>query len=235
MGLSFAVPIDVVANVYRQLKENGSVDRGWLGVLIQEVTRELAESFAMEKPHGALVVKVLPDSPAAKAGLEVGDIVVRFDGREIGFRSDLPPMVGNSQIGSSVPLQIIRRGKKKKVRVTIEKLPEENQVRNAASSKPEPEPSNRLGIVVRPPSEEEEEGMQLSGYGVLVEKVNDGVASEAGIRPGDVLLLINNTKVTSPTKMEEILEELPADRSIPILIQRRGNPIFLALKLQKDS
>ena len=235
MGLSFAVPIDVVANVYRQLKENGSVDRGWLGVLIQEVTRELAESFAMEKPHGALVVKVLPDSPAAKAGLEVGDIVVRFDGREIGFRSDLPPMVGNSQIGSSVPLQIIRRGKKQKVRVTIEKLPEENQVRNAASSKPEPEPSNRLGIVVRPPSEEEEEGMQLSGYGVLVEKVNEGVASEAGIRPGDVLLLINNTKVTSPAKMEEILEELPADRSIPILIQRRGNPIFLALKLQKDS
>ena len=77
--------------------------------------------------------------------------------------------------------------------------------------------------------------MQLSGYGVLVEKVNDGVASEAGIRPGDVLLLINNTKVTSPAKMEEILEELPADRSIPILIQRRGNPIFLALKLQKDS
>ena len=235
MGLSFAVPIDVVVNVYRQLKDNGSVARGWLGVLIQEVTRELAESFDMAKPHGALIVKVLPDSPASKAGLEVGDIVVSFDGREVGFRSDLPPMVGNSDIGSAVPVQIIRRGKKKKVKVTIEKLPEEKQLRNAANAPAEPETSNKLGIVARTPNEKERENLQLSDYGVLVEKVGEGVASETGIRPGDVLLLINNTKVTSASQMEKLLDDLPSDRSIPILIQRRGNPIFLALKLNDDS
>ena len=235
MGLSFAVPMDVVVNVYRQLKDNGSVARGWLRVLIQEVTRELAESFDMDKPHGALIVKVLPDSPASKAGLEVGDIVLRFDGNEIGFRSDLPPMVGNSRIGSSVPLQMIRRGKKQKVKVTIEKLPEENQLRNAAATPAESESSNKLAIIVRTPDEKERESLQLSDYGVLVEKVDEGVASAAGIRPGDVLLLINNTKVTSASKMDEILEDLPDNRSIPILIQRRGNPIFLALKLNDDS
>src|SRR5690606_21458141 len=90
MGLSFAVPINVVTDVYRQLREHGSVSRGWLGVLIQDVTRDLAESVGMDRPHGALVAKVLPGSPAEKAGIEVGDVIVRFNGKEVGFSSDLP-------------------------------------------------------------------------------------------------------------------------------------------------
>jgi serine protease Do len=114
MGLSFAVPINVVTNVYQQLRDQGHVSRGWLGVLIQDVTRELAESFGMERPHGALIAKVLPDSPAAAAGLEVGDVVIRFDGDEVSFSSDLPPMVGNSIIGNAVPVDIIRRGKNRR-------------------------------------------------------------------------------------------------------------------------
>lgn len=235
MGLSFAVPIDVVVNVYSQLRENGYVARGWLGVLIQEVTRELAESFGMEKPHGALVVKVLPDSPADKTGLEVGDIVIGFDGREIGFRSDLPPLVGNSEIGSTVSLDIIRRGKKQSLTVTIEKLFEETALRNAVISKEEPAPTNKLDIVVITPREKQRKELQLSDYGVVVEQVNKGVAKEAGIRVGDVLLLINNTRVKSVAHLQEILEQLPEDRSIPVLIQRRGNPIFLALKLKGSS
>ncbi len=235
MGLSFAVPIDVVLNVYNQIRQQGHVSRGWLGVLIQEVTRELAESFAMERPHGALVVKVLPDSPAEKSGFEVGDVVVKFDNKEIGFRSDLPPIVGNSPIGSKVPVQIIRRGKKRILKVEIEKLPGEEQLQVAAANTVVEEESNILNITVQNPSTEQRKNLELSDYGVLVEKVGEGPAREAGIRTGDVILLLNNQKLTDTELLATILAELPRKKSIPVLIQRRGNPVFLALKLTDDS
>ncbi len=110
MGLSFAIPVEVVMNVYHQIVAKGKVSRGWLGVLIQEVTRELAESFGMARPHGALVAKVLPDSPAAEAGIQPGDVVVEFNGIEIDLSSDLPPLVGNTEVGKKVPLKLIREG-----------------------------------------------------------------------------------------------------------------------------
>ena len=235
MGLSFAVPMDVVLNVYKQIRAEGHVSRGWLGVLIQEVTRELAESFSMEKPHGALVVKVLPDSPAEKSGFEVGDVVIKFNNKEIGFRSDLPPLVGNSPIGKRVPVQIIRRGKKQTLKVKIEKLPGDEELKLAANS-PEPvEESNSLNVFVTTPSDEQREKLELSDYGVLVERVGDGAASDAGIRPGDVMLLLNNQKIRDSEHFSELLKDLPDSKSIPVLIQRRGNPVFLALKMSKDS
>jgi len=109
MGMSFAIPVNVVKDVYKQLKEQGHVSRGWLGVLIQDVTRELAESFAMKKPHGALVAKVLSDSPAEKAGFKVGDVIVSFNGDKIDVSSDLPPMVGSTKVGKSVPVKASRK------------------------------------------------------------------------------------------------------------------------------
>ena len=119
MGLSFAVPANVVKNVYEQLKEQGRVSRGWLGVLIQDVTRELAESFEMTHPHGALIAKILPEGPAEKGGIEVGDIIVKFDGEEISFSSDLPPLVGGTSVGSTAPVDIIRRSKSKRIMIKI--------------------------------------------------------------------------------------------------------------------
>ncbi|NKB37002.1 MAG: Do family serine endopeptidase [Gammaproteobacteria bacterium] len=235
MGLSFAVPIDVVLNVYNQIREQGHVSRGWLGVLIQEVTRELAESFAMEKPQGALVVKVLPDSPAEKSGFEVGDVVVKFDNKEIGFRSDLPPIVGNSLIGSKVAVQIIRRGKKRTLKVEIEKLPGEEELKVAAASNIMEQAGNRLNITLKDLSASQRKKLELTDYGVLVEKVGEGPAREAGIRAGDVILLLNNQKLIESTQLSTILSDLPVNKSIPVLIQRRGNPVFLALKMTDDS
>lgn len=234
MGLSFAVPINVVQSVYKQLRETGRVSRGWLGVLIQDVTRELAESFDMKKPHGALVARVLPDSPAEEAGLQVGDIVVRFNGEEISTSSDLPPLVGSTTVGSTVPVDIIREGKRKTLRVEIEELPEDDQ--QLAGRKPQDtgEPVNRLDIEVKDLTDKQRQQLELPDHGVLVEEVGDGAGAEAGIRSGDVLLMLNNTKVKDAEHFEKLVKELPVGKSVPVLVQRRGGPMFLALRLEEE-
>ncbi len=234
MGLSFAVPIDVVVNVYSQLRETGYVSRGWLGVLIQDVTRELAESFAMDKPHGALVAKVLDDSPAADAGIEVGDIIVNYDGAGIAFSSDLPPLVGNSRINTNVPLEIIRGGKRKKLKVLIAELPEEQSIASAGKPGGPAAAPNEMNIVVRELTAEQRKRLELPERGIIVEQVMQGPAADAGIRKGDVLLMLNNTDIESVSQFAEILAGLPRDRPIPVLIQRRGAPTFLAFKLAGD-
>jgi len=149
IGLSFAVPINVVTNVYRQLRDQGHVSRGWLGVYMQDVARELAESFGMEKPYGALVARVQSKSPAEKAGIEISDIIVRFDGNEVSLSSDLPPMVGITPIGSTVPVEVIRRGKKQILQITIAKLPEQYELAAAGSERQRESSSNPLYIVVK--------------------------------------------------------------------------------------
>ncbi|MEX2523873.1 MAG: DegQ family serine endoprotease [Gammaproteobacteria bacterium] len=234
MGLSFAVPIDVVKSVYKQLREKGHVSRGWLGVLIQDVTRELAESFDMDYPHGALVAKVLPDSPAEEAGLEVGDIITRFDGKDISFSSDLPPIVGASEVDEKVSVDILRRGKKKTLGITIAELPEDAALAERRRT-PEQDKSaeNALNITVENPTSEQRQSLGLEKQGVLVTSVSQGAASQAGIRRGDVIMLINNENIDSVKTFNDVVEKLPRGKSIPVLIQRRGNPIFLALKLEE--
>ena len=234
MGLSFAVPIDVVVNVYSQLRETGHVTRGWLGVLIQNVTRELAESFAMDKPHGALVAKVLDDSPAMQAGLEVGDIIVSYDGAEIAFSSDLPPLVGGSRVNSEASLEIIRAGKRKKLKVLIAELPEQNTMAGADKPEVAKVDTNAMKIVVKELTAEQRKKLELPARGVIVEQVMKGPGSAAGIRKGDVLLMMNNTSIESVSQFTEILAGLPRNRPIPMLIQRRGTPTFLALKLADE-
>ncbi len=233
MGLSFAVPINVVTNVYHQLRDQGHVSRGWLGVLIQDITRELAESFGMDKPHGALVAKVLPNSPAESAGLEIGDVVTRFDGNEVSFSSDLPPMVGSTNVGDSVPVVIIRRGKKSTIKIVIAKLPEDNEL-TLAVGKSGVSRSNPLNIVVQDLTEEERKKLDLEGHGIIVKDVTPGAAGDAGIRTGDIILLMNNEKVGDVNHFQKLVNDLPQGKSIPVLIQRRGGPIFLALKLSES-
>ena len=234
MGLSFAVPISVVNNVYKQLREQGHVSRGWLGVLIQDVTRELAESFGMKRPHGALIAKVLPDGPAEKAGFEVGDVVVKYNNQEISFSSDLPPMVGNSEIGKKIPVEIIRRGKEKTLHVKIAELPGEDELQVASSGKSKPVKSNALNITVVDLTAEQKKQLENVDHGVLVESVNEGPAQKAGVRKGDIILLINNEKISDSQHFDKLVKELPVGKSIPILIQRRGGPIFIALKLSEQ-
>lgn len=233
MGLAFAIPIDVAMNVVEQLKTTGHVKRGWLGILIQDVTRELAESFAMDKPVGALVAKVLPDSPADKAGLKVGDIILEFGGREVKDSSSLPPMVGSSAIGESEKVKIIRNGKKQQLNVVIHELPEEDELElarqdsNTVSIK-------RLAMAVSDLSDDERKQLanEVDG-GVFVESIKPGPASHAGLRKGDIIVQLNSKDVVNARQFQQQVEDLPKGKSFPILVYRRTGPVFLAIKLDE--
>lgn len=230
MGLSFAIPINVAMNVADQLRTKGKVSRGWLGVLIQDVTRELAESFGMEKPEGALIAKVLPDSPAEKAGFQVGDIVMSFAGKHVDRSSQLPPIVGSTRVGDEVPVEILREGKSQTLTVLIAELPEEEDIKLAASGEKGGAEADKLGLKVMDLTAELREKHQIEENGVLVEEVSPGPASRAGVRKGDIILMLNNTKVKDSAHFAELSKDLPAGKAVSVLIQRQGNPIFLALK-----
>ena len=232
MGLAFAVPINVAQDVYRQLRDHGRVSRGWLGVLIQDVTRELAESFKMERPQGALVSKVLPDSPAAEAGIEVGDVIVKFAGSEIGNSSELPPLVGAAKVGGHAQVDIVRRGMKVNLKVMVAELPEQaDPDQEPRRQQGAPAAENPLNLQVLDLTEAQRQEMEISGPAIVVTAVDAGPAAEAGIQRGDIILMLNNTKIASVAQFITLARELPRDRSIPVLVQRRGNPIFLALRI----
>ena len=230
MGLSFAIPINMAMNVVDQLKESGHVSRGWLGVLIQDVTRELAESFGMDKPRGALIAKVLPNSPAEQHGFEVGDIVTKFNGHEIIRSSNLPPVVGLTPVGKNVDVEILRNGKVKTLEIRIGELPEEEQ-QIASSHEIQESEDNRLSVVVADLSAEERQELDIKENGVIVTRIGSGPARKAGIRKGDVILMINNQDVKGADQFKDLVDALPVGKSVPLLVQRRGGPVFLALKV----
>ena len=233
MGLSFAVPVNVVESVYKQLKEKGRVSRGWLGVLIQDVTRELAESFDMDHPHGALIAKVLPDGPAEKGGIEVGDIIVKFNEKKVSFSSDLPPLVGSTPVGSTVPVDIIRRSKPKKIKIEILELPTNDEVVAKNSIDKANSSNNPLNIVAKDLTEGQKKELDIYDHGILVEQISVGPAQKSGIRRGDIILLLDNIKIKDLAHFNELVKKLPKERSISVLIQRRDGPVFLALKLDE--
>ena len=232
MGVSFAIPIDMAMNVVEQIKSKGRVTRGWLGVLIQDVTRELAESFKMDRPQGALVAKVLPNSPGEKAGIQVGDVIVKFNGIEIVDSSELPPLVGVTGIDKKVPVDIIRNGKSERLSVVVGELPPEDDIKLSSGSGTVDD--DRLGIVVADLTPELRQRMeQGTEGGVLVQQVNNGTAAKAGVRRGDVIVMINNENITDAKQYKNLIKKLPTDKSIPMLVHRRGGPVFLALKIPK--
>ena len=209
--------------------------QGWLGILIQDVDRALAESFGMSKPIGALVARVLPDSPAQKAGVQVGDVIVEFDGKEVESSGALPPMVGVSKVGTKVPVKVIRSGKPLTLKVTISELPEEEELNLAAGDEQGGGTKiKRLAIAVSELEAEQKQELEGKG-GVLVEGLESGPASKAGVRRGDIILRLNNVEVASVEQFKKLVADLPAGKAVPILVQRRGSPIFLALRLDEDA
>ena len=231
MGISFAIPIEVAMKVVDQLKTSGHVSRGWLGVQIQDVTRELAESFGMKKPQGALVSKVLPKSPAEAAGIQIGDIITECNKQEIISSATLPPLVGNAKIGETAALTLIRQGQTKEVQVKIGILPEEDE---PVASAPEVggKEVNRLGISVSGLTAEQREQLEVKQNGLLVQDVKPGPALDAGIRRGDVILRIQDQLIKDVKQFNDVVKGLPKGKSIAILVQRRGGSQFLALKLK---
>jgi serine protease Do len=227
MGVSFAIPIDVAMDVVDQLKASGKVARGWLGVIIQEVSRDLAESFGLDRPHGALVTRVLEDGPAEEAGIREGDIIVAFDGKTIDFSSELPPVVGRARVGEEVPLLVVREGKEITLDVTVGQLPDRSD--QVAAAEPGAPQTSRLGVTVEAIPAEQRERLGAEG-GVRVLEV-DGAAAEAGIRAGDVITRLDNQPVADPEGFNTIAESLTAGRSVPVLIIRGQTPTFLALRV----
>ncbi len=234
MGLSFAIPIEMAVDVANQIKETGTVSRGWLGVLIQEVTRELAESFGMQNPHGALVAKVMDDSPAAAAGLEVGDVIVEFNGKKVLRSSALPPLVGRAKVGKRAEVVVIRDQRRRKIGVTIAQLP--TSITQAAYS---PDASERaqesaLGMKVEKLGSAARKRLKID-KGVEVAEVDEfGPASEAGVLKGDVITMIDNHEIASVGDFEDIAAGLKSGKSVALLVQRRSGPVFLAIRPEAE-
>jgi serine protease Do len=239
MGLSFAIPIDVARNVADQLRTSGTVTRGWLGVMIQEVTRDLAESFGMDRARGALVARVLPDSPAGAAGLQVGDVIVEFNGREVPRSSALPPMVGRTGVGEVARVTVVRDGREMTLRVTIGKLPDEDRIaardrdggRDRGGDTADPPPVDRLGMEVGPVDKATRDRLGIGEGGVLVTDPGRGAAAAAGLRKGDVLVMMNSRPIADVAGFRERLAAVAPGQTVALLVQRDSGPKFVAVEV----
>ncbi len=233
MGLSFAIPIDVAIDVVEQLKEKGRVSRGWLGVLIQDVTRDLAEPFGLPHPVGALVSQVLPESPAEESGLRAGDIILSFDGIEVPTSSSLPPLVGVTKVGVTVQVELMREGEQREVAVTLAELPED-ETALVQPGRPAAPAANRLGLVMREVPEDQRELLGLEHQGVLVDRVETGPGERAGLRAGDLILSFNHEEVQDLAHFDRLVDAAPAGESVAVLVQRGDGRMFYALRLPPE-
>jgi serine protease Do len=227
-GVSFAIPIDVAMEVVGQLKSGGKVSRGWLGVVIQEVTADLAESFGLDRPRGALVSQVQADSPAAKAGLQPADVILEFNGKTVENSGDLPRMVGMTKPGARIPLQVWRRGKLQSLGVVVGELPAESQQADNNGSKA----FSRGGLALSELSTEQRRALGLD-HGLLVEDAT-GDAARAGIRTGDVILAVNNNKVATVEAYRKAIAAVPAGKSVAVLVRRGDGSLYIPLKISGE-
>jgi serine protease Do len=225
MGLSFAVPIEVAMKVKTDLQKYGKVTRGRLGVTIQGVSKELADSFGLKKPQGALVAAVESRSPAEKAGIKTGDIILAVDGHDIENSIDLPRIIGESRPGTQVKLKIWRQGDTKELSASLAEAPAE-KVAKADTGGAKAAPS-KLGVAVRPLTEDERKQIESDG-GLLVEQ-SGGAAARAGVQAGDVILSFNNQPLKSVDQLRRLVDR--SHGSIALLIQREGNKIFVPIRL----
>ena len=228
--MSFAIPIDVAMDVANQLKSAGKVNRGWLGVVIQEVNKDLAESFGLDKPAGALVAQVLEEGPAAKGGLQVGDVILSLNGQPIVMSADLPHLVGALKPGEQAALEVVREGERKTIKLAIGALPEEGEEVALGAAEGVERSSNRLGVSVVELSGEQKKALDLRG-GVVIKDVQNGPAALIGLRPGDIITHLNNQAITSAKQFAEVAKALPVNRSVSMRVLRQGRASFITFKL----
>ncbi|MCC6473967.1 MAG: DegQ family serine endoprotease [Burkholderiales bacterium] len=233
MGLSFAIPIDVAMSVQSQLRVSGRVQRGRIGVVIQEVSRELAESFGLGKPAGALVNAVEKGGPAEKAGVRVGDIITRFDGKVVESSSDLPRMVGGTMPGSRASMELWRSGGTRSITVEVGELPEDRVATSRVPGRGSApaQAANRLGLVVSDLSAQQRRELKLEG-GVVIDDVRQNV--RADLRRGDVILAVSSrgqtTELRSAEQFNKLLSQLDRDTTITLQIRRGESNLFVTVR-----
>jgi serine protease Do len=222
-GVSFAIPIEVAMKVKDQLVQHGHVNRGRLGVTVQEVNATLASSFGLDRPHGALVASVDPSSPAEKAGVQAGDIILKYNGTAIEHSGELPLLVADTKPGERATLEVWRKGAARKLEVAVGGAKAEK----AAAADDAQAPAGRLGVAVRALTPEERRGSGARG-GLLVERVS-GAAERAGVQPGDLLLAINGTPVKTPQELRELVAK--SGKQVALLVQREDRQLFVPVEL----
>ena len=234
MGVAFAIHIDVAMEVQSQLRSGGRVSRGRIGVVIQEVTKELADSFGLTKPAGALVNSVEKGGPADKAGIDAGDIILKFDGKAVSQSSELPRLVGATKPGSKSVIQVWRKGATKDLNVVIGEIPDEKGPQRSARKGKQAEPAlaNRLGLVLSELTAEQKKELKVEN-GLVVDDVRNG-ASRADLRPGDVILgLISKgaqTDVKSVEQFNKLLAQIDKSAAITLLVRRGDSQTFIIIK-----
>ena len=236
MGISFAIPIDMAMDIQGQLKASGKVNRGRIGVVIQELTKELAESFGLAKAQGAIVNAVERGGPADKAGVEAGDVILKFDGKPVVNSSDLPRIVGASKPGTKIAMQIWRKGATRDLTVVVGEVAEEN-AKNGKAAKPVEQAANRLGLVVAELSAEQKKELKVSA-GLVVSEVRGG-AARSDLRPGDVILALiargQNTEIRSVDQFNGLLAQFEKGATITLLIRRGEVQTFVTIKGLADN
>ena len=226
VGIGFAIPIDIAKGILKDLRERGTVTRGWLGVMIQKITPDLAKSFGLSQSEGALVGDVIPDGPAAKGGVKRGDVIVMFDGQQVKDMEDLPKIVAATRPNSVVDVEVIRDGSRMTLSVSIELL-EDSQETVVAKADP-------LGLQVQDITEGLAQSLKLESVeGVLVSDVTAGnAAAEAGIRRGDVISEINRSIVKDMRDYQNLMASVQKGSSVLFLVKRGGSTIYIAVKVE---
>ncbi len=233
MGISFAIPIEVAQNVVEQLKNDGRVRRGLVGVRVQPVTREFAESLGLDRPAGALVAEVSEDGAAGKAGVQVGDVILSFNDRPVETSNDLPPIVGLSRPGDKVPMEIWREGRRRTLTVTVGEAEQDPEAIAAGSSPDTPATgANQLGLAVQELTAEQRERLGLeAGQGVVIARAT-GPAARAGLARGDVVLRVGRTDIDGVRAFERAVRDVGAGDSVMLLARRDQSNAFYTITIR---
>ena len=231
MGLSFSIPIDVAIDISNQLKATGKITRGWLGVAIQELTKELAESFGMKNTNGALIAGVEKNGPADKGGLLAGDVITKFDGKVINDSADLPRAVGATKPGKIAAVDIMRKGAVKTLNVGVGETPSEaNQAVPAAKPAAKAE-VNKIGLTLKELTPQQKK--KLNGKNGLLVAESTAAAAQAGIRRGDVILGLNNSETQSVEAFNKQINAVPAGKTVAVLVLRGDSTLYVPIKVTK--
>jgi serine protease Do len=237
LGVSFSIPVDLAMNAVQQIKSKGYVSRGMLGVTMQPVDDDIVKAFKLENGAGAAVVEVTPDSGAARAGIQPGDIILSYDGKELRQSVDLPPLVGMTKPDSTVPVVILRNGKKQTLQVTIsEAKRDKNAVNNQDStSSPSRSGSDVLGLTVESLDNEARNQLGLkSGQGVVISAVTGAAAAQQGLQAGDVILMVNQKKVANVAEFHAATKDVKAGSTVLLLVKRGDQSSFVGLTVPDD-